>query len=125
MRLALLESVLRLQCDPAVLHDFRCCAPRLDSKQQEEYETVLELYGSSRMLLAVLPQHVLQQVLGSADCCCQICGQTLQHLTLQITFMLRVTSGCGLLAQNRCSIYQLLTVHVPTGMRLNAIPPST
>lgn len=59
---ALVESVLRLQCGSGVLQDFQEHAPQLYTHDLIDYETVLELYGSARMLLAVLPPELLQRV---------------------------------------------------------------
>lgn len=57
-----MESVLRLQCGSGVLQDFQEHAPQLYTHDLIDYETVLELYGSARMLLAVLPPELLQRV---------------------------------------------------------------
>ena len=65
MRRALLESVLRLQCSEGILADLQAHAGQLYGRDLEEYGSVLELYGSSRMLLAVLPRELLQRVRGT------------------------------------------------------------
>ena len=42
--------------------------PRLSPDQQRDYEAVTELFGSTRMLLAVLEQQQLAQVISGLQC---------------------------------------------------------
>lgn len=54
--------MLRLSCGEGVLADLQAHSPNLPSSQQATYDMVLELYGSTRMLLAALPRSLLPRV---------------------------------------------------------------
>ena len=59
---ALVESVLRQGCGGGVLQDFQMHQSKLSDRDQEQYDIVMELYGTSRMLLAGMPRDLLQRV---------------------------------------------------------------
>lgn len=62
VRRALVECVLRLSCGDGVLQEFQMYLAPLDPTEQDAYEAVTELYGTPRMLLAVLSRQLLDRV---------------------------------------------------------------
>ncbi|KAK9792062.1 hypothetical protein WJX73_001677 [Symbiochloris irregularis] len=64
IRRALVECVLRLSCGEGVLQEFQMYLPSLEPTEQEQYDAVTQLYGTPRMLLAVLSRQLLQRVCG-------------------------------------------------------------
>ena len=70
VRRALVECVLRLSCAEGVLQEFQMHLPALDAGEQEQYDAVTELYGSPRMLLAVLSRQLLKRVRLLFVCAC-------------------------------------------------------
>ncbi len=51
-----------------VLDALHASFPPLSAEQQSDYEAVLELYGTTRMMLAVLGKHELAQVVSGLAC---------------------------------------------------------
>ena len=51
-----------------VVEALHALVPRLNSDQLHDYEAVTELYGSSRMLLAVLEREQLARVISGLHC---------------------------------------------------------
>lgn len=70
VRRALLESVLRLTCRRDVLNDLTAALPPAErgTPAGRAYALTQELYGCSRMLLAVLSREQLQEVCSSWRC---------------------------------------------------------
>jgi len=61
---ALLESTLRLHCRSEVLADLQTVLGPVPSEQQDPYSYTVELYGTPRMLMAVLSEELLPEVCG-------------------------------------------------------------
>jgi len=59
---ALLECALRLYCRPEVLADMQVVLGPVPGDEMEAYSLTHELYGTPRMLMAVLPEELLTQV---------------------------------------------------------------
>eukprot|EP00873_Tetraselmis_striata_P027661 jgi/Tetstr1/447925/TSEL_035233.t2 len=59
---ALLECAVRLYCPPAVVADLQNVLGPVPPEEEEAYSLTHELYGSPRMLMAVLPEELLPQV---------------------------------------------------------------
>lgn len=68
VRRALLESMLRLQTQPAVLEDVEAVLGPVADTHYEYYGATYELYGTTQMLLACLGRDELRRVCGSWRC---------------------------------------------------------
>lgn len=68
VRRALLESVLALSCSGAVTDDLAAVLGPLPPEALEHYALGRELYGSTRMLLACLPDQALARVASGWRC---------------------------------------------------------
>lgn len=68
VRRALLESMLRLQTQPAVLMDVEHVLGPVPDEHYEYYGAVYELYGTTQMLLACLGREELRRVCGGWRC---------------------------------------------------------
>ena len=53
---------------PQVVEALQASLPSLSGDQQYDYEAVLELYGTTRMMMAVLGKQQLAQVISGLDC---------------------------------------------------------
>ncbi|KAK9818007.1 hypothetical protein WJX72_005637 [[Myrmecia] bisecta] len=58
----LLEALMRLKCVPQVIEDMDRVLGPVPNDQREAYEGCLEVYGSPRMLMAVLSQEQLSHI---------------------------------------------------------------
>jgi len=67
-RRALLRSALALCCSGEVLAEFDQIMGPLPADQKEPYAIAAEIYGSTRMLLAVLPRENLAAVCSGCGC---------------------------------------------------------
>ena len=68
VRRALLESLLALSCSGAVTDDLAAVLGPLPDQALEPYAYARELYGSTRMLLACLPDEALARVASGWRC---------------------------------------------------------